>query len=165
VRIRYPGTIQNTYWDVKFEAYYPAGVYDLDPVITPWMGGFCGDKNHVIAPGLFNGYIYSSLRDNDWPPGMPFTLQKIAKVNWLMNHSAEFGYPIGHYSGTDGGEVQKAIWNLLNGYTYGGDAGVMSAAASTHGDFVPLPGGWAAVLIIKNNEPANYQLIFVTVDP
>jgi hypothetical protein len=41
----------------------------------------------------------------------------------------------------------------------------MAADAASHGNFVPLPGGWAAVLVIKNNTPLVYQLIFVVVDP
>jgi len=96
---------------------------------------------------------------------MPFTLQQIAKVNWLMNHALDFGYVLGQDYGGEGGPVQQAIWNLLNGTSYPPPAATMSAAASTHGDFVPLPGQLAAVLIIKNNDPLNYQLIFVVVDP
>jgi hypothetical protein len=162
--IVYPGTM-NTYWDIKFNSYTPAGAYDLGPAGV-WHGGWCGDKNHLISQGTFNANIYSSLYVTGWPAGMPFTLAQIAQVNWMLNHTEDFDIIVGHNYGGDGGTVQQAIWKLLNNITPTDPiAATMASAASTHGNFVPLPGQWAAVLIVKDNEPLVYQLLFVMVDP
>jgi hypothetical protein len=97
---------------------------------------------------------------------MPFNLSQIAQVNWLMNHLADFGYTLGNNNGGDGGPLQQAIWQLLNGFPAVHPTAIaMANAAASHGNFIPLPGGWAAVLIIKNDNPDLYQLIFVVVDP
>jgi hypothetical protein len=175
VTIAHPGVLTNTYWDVRFNSYTPAGVYDLPPVVTPWMGGWCGDALTFITPGTFNANIYSSLRDENWPApvppgdGMPCTLSELATVNWLMNHLHDYGYDLLNNTGGEAGPVQQAIWKLINN-TYNVTtpdplAVTMYTAASTQTSFVPLPGGWAAVLIVKDNNPDLYQLIFVVVDP
>jgi hypothetical protein len=171
LEIAYPGT--KTYWDVRFTSYTPAGSYDLPamlttpPYYTDWMGGWCGDKGTTINQGAFCGNIYSSLINAGWPVGMPFNLQQIAMVNWLMNHLSDYGINIyNHDFGADGGDVQQAIWKLLNNITPTSTlAATMASDASSHGNFIPLPGGWAAVLIVKDNNPDLYQLIFVVVDP
>jgi hypothetical protein len=171
VHFAYVGNIpgNNQYWDVTFNSYTPAGPYDLPaPVVT--MDGWCGDLGTTIAPGTYNALVFSSLNDANWIPTMPVTLAEMAKVNWLMNHLGDYGINIGDDTGLDGGVVQQAIWIILNGASYGPPASTMAADAALYGNgFVPLPGGWAAVLLVAEN-PANpgvyvYQLIFVIVDP
>jgi hypothetical protein len=170
VNFAYVGNIpgNNQYWDVTFNSYTPAGSYDLPaPVVT--MDGWCGDLGTVITPGTYNALVFSSLNSANWIGTMPVTLAEMAQVNWLMNHLGDYGINIGDDTGLDGGVVQQAIWNILNGASYGPPASTMSADAALHPDFVPLPGGWAAVLLVAEN-PANpgvyvYQLIFVIVDP
>jgi len=172
VTIAYPGNTLYSYWDVQFNSYTPAagpGNYDLPDAPTAVMAGWCGDKFHTIAPGgPFAVNIYPSLNNSNWPAGMPFTIGKISQVNWLMNHLANFGYNLGNNHGGDGGPLQQAIWQILNGYPAVDPLGIaMAAAAQTTANetYVPLPGGWAAVLMIKNNTPLEFQLIFVVVDP
>jgi hypothetical protein len=172
VEIWNPGVTYNTYWDIRFHSYTPAGPYDLPaipPSPTAHMGGWCGDAGTTINEGTFNANIYSSLRDENWPTGMPFTLPQIATVNWLMNHLSDYGYGMTSNTGGAAGAVQQAIWKLLNGtYNTGtphADAVTMYNAAVSQTNFVPLPGGWAAVLIVKDNDPDEYQLVFVLVDP
>lgn len=164
VTIVYPATLPNAYWDITFNSFDPAGTYDIPEDLM--MAGWCGDKNHFITPGTFTGYVYPSLDDTNWPDGMPFDINEIAQVNWLMNHLADFGYSLGNDNGAEGGPLQQAIWEILNGIPATANPGpAMAAAASTHGDFIPLPGGWAAVLVVKQNLPLEFQLVFVVVDP
>jgi hypothetical protein len=166
VTIWYPSTINHSYWDIRFNTYTPAGEYDLPDVVTPVMPAWCGDKFHTIAAGSFDAWIYPSLYDVNWPAGMPFNKQQIATVNWLMNNLAAYNITIGLDYGGDGGKLQQAIWKLLNNVTpTDTDAAQMAADAASHTNFVPLPGGWAAVLVVKNNLPLEFQLIFVVVDP
>jgi hypothetical protein len=163
VTIANPGVL-DSYWDVTFNSFTPVGTYDIPEDVL--MDGWCGDENHTIASGTFNATIYGSLNDEDWPAGMPFTLTQIAKINWLFNHLEDFGYDMSDYTGDEGDDIQKAIWNLIRGNAhYTGDPATMFNAANSHGDFVPLPGGWAAVLIVKLDQPLVYQLVFVLVDP
>jgi hypothetical protein len=173
VEIWNPGTTHNTYWDIRFHSYTPAGSYDLPlmpPTPTAYMAGWCGDAGTTINEGTFNANLYSSLRTFGWPTGVPFTLQQIATVNWLMNHLNDYGFNIlGSDQGGQAGPIQQAIWKLLNG-TYNVTtpnpiAVDMYNDAVGQTNFVPLPGGWAAVLIIKDNDPDKYQLVFVVVDP
>jgi len=162
VTIDNPGTLES-YWDITFNSFNPAGTYDIVLGLTE---GWCGDEFTTIGDGTFDAAIYTSLNDANWPAGMPFTLAQIAKINWLVNHLPDFGYSIGNTGVGEGDAIQKAIWNInRNAAYYGGNSATMYTAASTHGDFLPLPGGWAAVLIIKDNDPDTYQLLFTVVDP
>ncbi len=152
------------YWDLFVNSATPAGSYDL-PVgvdLTAW----CGDKDHILLPGTYNAHVYPSLYDDDWPAGMPFSLETIAKVNWVFNHLGNYGIDIMALSSADGIIIQAAIWKLINDFGCTGTAAQMAADAETYGvGYVPLPGGWAAVLFVKNEMTMAYQLIFTVVDP
>jgi len=173
VTIAYPGTLPS-YWDVKFNSYTPGpgNAYDLPtaPMALP-MDGWCGDEFTTIVPGTFNAYIYGSIYTADWPAGIPFTELQINRVNWLVNNLGNFNLDLENLPGGDADNVQKAIWNLLRyqGSDYSGTPKTMSdaAIAAVPGPalWYPLPGGWAAVLIVKNNQPLEYQVVFVIVDP
>jgi hypothetical protein len=169
VSIAYPGNLPS-YWDIKFNTYTPAGLYDLPAAPTGWMDGWCGDENTTIVPGTFNAYIYGSIYVADWPAGMPFTELQINRVNWLINHLGDYNLDFENLPQGDADNVQKAVWNLLSGAAYGGVAGTMSADAiaavpDINNLWYPLPGGWGAVIIVKNNQPLEYQVVFVIVDP
>jgi hypothetical protein len=169
VTIAYPGALPS-YWDVKFNTYTPAGLYDLPAAPTGWMDGWCGDENTTIDPGTFDAHIYGSIYVADWPAGMPFTELQINRVNWLINHLGDYNLDFENLPQGDADQVQKAVWNLVSGATYGGVAGTMSgdaiaAVPDMNNLWYPLPGGWAAVLIVKLNNPDDYQLVFVVVDP
>jgi len=160
--IGYPGTIGS--WDIEVISMLPAGTYDL--VLGDHIG-FCGDYYTTIPQyGQYTYYVYPSLYDNDWPAGMPFDLVTIAKVNWLFNHLDWYGMDINALTQADGIVIQDAIWKLINGIACTGIAALMAADAETYGvGYVPLPGGWAAVLFVKHNTPMTYKLIFTIVDP
>jgi hypothetical protein len=160
VTILNPGTL-TSYWDITFNSFNPAGTYDITLGLWP---GWCGDEFTTIPNSTFDAAIYTSLNNVAWPAGMPFDLAQISKVNWLFNHLSDFG--ITTIGAGEGDDLQKAIWNIFrNAAFHGGNAATMYTAASTHGNFVPLPGGWAAVLIIRDNNPDAWQLLFVLVDP
>ena len=153
-----------SYWDLFVNSVTPAGTYDLPAGVD--LAAWCGDKYHYISPGTFDAYVYPSLYDNDWPDGMPFSLVTIAKVNWIFNHLGNYGMDIMALSSADGIIIQNAIWKLINGLGCTGTAALMAADAENYGvGYVPLPGGWAAVLFVKNDTPMAYQLIFTVVDP
>jgi hypothetical protein len=169
VTIANPGVLPS-YWDVKFNSYTPAGVYDLGPTGV-LLNGWCGDEFTTIAAGTFDATIHGTINDNDWPAGVPFTLLQISRVNWLVNHLGDYSIDFEDFGGGEGDDVQKAIWNILRyqGTDYTGNPLTMSnaaiAAVPGPGLYYPLPGGWASVLICKDGNPDLYQLIFVIVDP
>ncbi len=112
--------------------------------------------------------IYSSL----YPDQMPGFAQQEQwdRANWLMNHLDWYG----DYTWND---LQGALW-LIEGWN-GDDTGDVGPAtvkaqqmandAADYGDgYVPMPGGWAAVVFIHPNSPENnplYQTVFIVVDP
>ena len=151
------------FWNVYVNSVYPAGSYDLPVYVN--LTGWCGNKNNTIGNGNHNMNVYTSLYSTGWPAGMPFTLDKIARVNWLFNNLDNYGMDVLTISDAEGDIIQDALWNILNGTATTGLALTMADDSGTHGDFVPLPGGWAAVLFVKSNMPGMYQLIFTMIDP
>ena len=143
--------------------------------------GWCGDAEAFITPGTANFYIYSSMNNAGWPASTPVSLSDLAKVNWLFNNLSTFGYPALtnmfvepsdlNISVQQAQDLQHAIWLILGQPLPAGEgpasaeAQAMAAAAAGKGGFLPLPGGYAAVLMMKDNDPAQFQLIFTIVDP
>jgi hypothetical protein len=170
ITISHPG--DPGYWDLYVNSVNPAGNYDLP---QGGMTGWCGDQGTTITAGTKNMYIYSSLYSTNWPAGMPFNPQDIAKVNWLFNNLGNFtGFitPTGNVITSDditiaqGLVIQDAIWEIIHGDTgISGMAMEMAAAAAGKENFSPLPGGWAAILCVAFNKPVQHQLIFTVVDP
>ncbi len=151
------------YWNVYVNSVSPNGSYDLPTGVN--LTGWCGDKNNTIANGNHNMNVYTSLYSTGWPAGFQITLAKIAQVNWLFNHLDNYGMDVLTITDSEGDIIQDALWKILNDYATTGLALTMADDAGTHGDFVPLPGGWAAVLFVKSNMPGMYQLIFTMIDP
>lgn len=154
------------YWDLYITSVTPGGVYDFPT--NQHLVTFCGDPNHYLSVGTHNMNVYTSLYSNSWPAGMPFTLEKIAKANWLFNELYKPDNAYGIYMPTltdaQGDIVQLALRKILNDVNVTGTALTMATDANIHGSFVPMPGGYAAVLFIKNGDP-SYQLVFTIVDP
>ena len=163
ITITHPG--DPGYWDLIVNSVTPDPTPAVFDLVTGSHTGWCGDHNTTIGQGTHTFYIYSSLYDIDWPAGMPYNLQTIAKVNWIINHLDWYGMDINALTDPDGDIIQDAIWKLINNISCSGTAATMVADASTHGDYVPLPGGWAAILMVKDNNPQDNQLIFTMVDP
>jgi len=159
ISIGYPG--DPGYWDITVNTVSPPGSYELMPGLH---FGFCGDVYTTItSPQTFDAYVYPSLYDNDWPAGMPFDLSEIATVNWIFNNLDLFGMDIMNLTSAQGDDLQDAIWYLLNdGY---GVPNAIATAAAGQTNFQPLPGGWAAVCFVKDDNPQAHQLLFVVVDP
>ncbi len=133
---------------------------------------YCADKDVTINAGhAYNMDVYSSLYPNLLPA---FAAQpdKWARVNWLFNH-------LDNYPNHTWGELQGAIWFIMNNWDGQAEGGVPAADAvahqmandsQSHTDFTPLPGGWAAVIFVPhgtdpNQGTANLQTMFVQVDP
>lgn len=161
------------YWKLNTSNFYPSASSTGYDISTGQMSGFCGDKDVYLTPNTYTVNIYSSLTNVGWPT-MPahLTLQAFAKANWLFNNLSEYGIDINNISQNDGRTIQMALWQILgnNGYNVlvGGDEAKsihMATDAISHGNFVPFPGGWAAVLMMVNNNPLLYQLIFTIIDP
>jgi hypothetical protein len=152
------------YWDLTVNSVTPAGSYDFG---AGSYTAFCGDHDHYINNGNHLADVFSSLNDANWPAGdILFSLTQIAEVNWLFNHLSYYGMDAENLTQAQGLVLQDAIWNILNSYGALGTAATMSSDASSHGNFIPLPGGWAAVLLVSTtdqNDPP--QLIFTIVDP
>ena len=129
---------------------------------------WCADKNTTIGGDAYDMDVYSSLypdkipafarHENTWP-----------LVNWLMNHL--------HYydmnTTREVQDIQDAIWILLHGSStgFGSDAIQIAADASNYGQgYVPLPGGWAAIIFVPAGTAADLaqpdiQTMFIRVDP
>ena len=181
------------YWAITVNSLDPhnGDFYDFPPPSNSDIYlGWCGDAATTINQGTnITFFIYSSLNDANWPDDMPVSVEDLAKVNWLFNNLPE-GYPEltgmfvieGEFSPTpeQGKELQHAIWKILGqtppGNVVGGDnfpygnAAAIAGTASDKGDFVPMPGGYAAVLMVKADAQGNpkadeFQLIFTVVDP
>jgi hypothetical protein len=154
------------YWGVKVTGVNPAApqyAYDLPQNIN--MAGWCGDQFNFISPGSHTVHVYGTMTDLNWPTGMPWSLGKITQVNWLFNNLGSFGMSMSGMTNAQGDVLQEAIWGILQSKAVAGMAASMVTQASSHSNFVPLPGGWGAVLLIKDDDPDLYQLIFTIVDP
>jgi hypothetical protein len=178
------------YWKMKVNSLSPlnGNFYDFPaPSDTTTYLGWCGDATTTINQGSnisFN--IYSSLNDNNWPSGMPVTKGDLAKVNWLFNNLPD-DYPtldemfvttanFTPITVEQGKNLQHAIWkifgqtppnNTVGSAGFGNNTAAQDMANLTIGKegFVPLPGGYAAVLMVKNDNPIEFQLVFTIVDP
>ncbi len=160
--ISYPGN--PGFWDLYINFSIPACAAPAtcwDIPIGVNLAGWCADIDGQIPTGTFMFNVYPSLYDQNWPAGMPFTKFDISKVNWLFNNLESFGIDPLNLDISDGLEIQDAIWYLLNGY---GTPNDMALAAEGEGGYMPLPGGWAAAILIKHNNP-DYQVLFTVVDP
>jgi len=156
-----PGS-QGTYFDVTLSNIGPG--YDIWNGV--W-GVYCGDQETDITgnsshpgigvfgslmPQLLPAFVEQQLKDN------------LDQANWLMNH-------LGDYTGETYQDVQNALWIILDqNVVFPGSLGSpsalalqMAADAALYGNnYVPLPGGWAAVLFIADPQ---VQIIFTIVDP
>lgn len=177
---------QGGYWNMKVEevdghtnSTYQHG-YDL-PGIGANFIGWCGDEDSEIGTGFHTFNLYSSTAAN-WPAGaLPtyVTKGKLAGINWLINNISSFSgfgnvtlttlfVTPGALSPAQGEIFQQAVWGVINGNSPGGVAGDMKTAALAHTDFVPLPGQYAAVVMMKEDNSKItpfYQMIFYMVDP
>lgn len=136
------------------------------------FASWCGDKDYHINVGhLYSMDVYSSLYPDQMPAFAAAQADNWARVNWIFNH-------LDNYTGYTWGEVQGAIWIVMNGWTGPSDGGVlydamsqqMASDSQSHTDFTPLPGGWAAVVFIPQGTDANQgtpdiQTMFIQVDP
>lgn len=152
------------YWNLIVNTVTPAGDYDFN---TGPYAAWCGDKAHYINGGNHTANVYSSLNNSNWPAGdILLTMAQCAKVNWIFNHLEYYGMDPLTLTQAQGLVLQDGIWSITNGWAVTGTALDMFNDASTHGDFVPLPGGWAAVLLVSITDPYDPpQLIFTVVDP
>ena len=166
----------------------PAGTYDFPSGddLPKDIAGWCGDHATTITEGTNTFYVYSSYWDFNWPP-MPvdddgdeiINLEKLAAVNWLMNNLNLFGItmPTGmfiepeFFSTQEAKDIQDAIWLIINESVHhtsdgpSANATNMRTQALQNKDFIPLPGGYAAVLLARDGVPKTHQLIFTIVDP
>ena len=173
------GTNAGAYWKLTVNSLNPNGTYDF-PGANEVVAGWCGDHTVEIPDGERDFFIYSSYWDYNWPT-MPeiVTLDKLASVNWLMNNLDLPSYGItmptsmfidyDFFDTQDAKDIQDAIWLIINGTVHTGTpsarAAEMAEDAENFIDFVPLPGGYAAVLLVEGPDATKYQLIFTVVDP
>ncbi len=136
------------------------------------FASYCADKDVTINVNhAYDMDVYSSLYPN-LMPAFAANADKWARVNWLFNH-------LDNYPNHTWGEVQGAIWLIMNNWNGQAHGGVPTADAVTHQmandaqphtDFTPLPGGWAAVVFVPHGTDPNQgspdiQTMFVQVDP
>lgn len=131
---------------------------------------WCFDYQVTITPGTSHDMdVYSSLYLGD-APGFVQT-KEWNRANWIMNH-------LDWYDGYTWDDIQGAFW-LLDGWSGSAQGGMpalstltfaqdMHDDAMTYGeDYLPLPGGYAAVVFVKENTGDNpiIQTVFIVVDP
>jgi hypothetical protein len=181
--IRNPGSLPS-YWDVEVKATDPNdNGYDFGNVGDPKWQGWCADKNHTIGQGAQWFNVYSSLKPFSWPTSAPLMAgtqeqikAKVAALNWLFNNLDLFATELGvniqvieqmphNAAGEAAGDIlQNVIWKITNGTNVGATATSIATTAMEITEYTPLPGGYAAVFLVKENNP-NAQLLFVQVDP
>ena len=157
------GEAYDSYFASTFDG-IPAG-YDIG---NGTFGGWCADLQHFITPGTqYDMCAFSSLRldllpescnmDVDWSERG----EEFARVNWLFNN-------LDLLPARTTNQMQDAIWKLM-GFNPGldGVSAQIVALAIGHGDFTPVPGGWAAVLLYHTSDAdcVNVQITFRVVDP
>ncbi len=181
VTLSYTDYSMGGYWEMDVHELSPEGSYDF-PSTGNYLG-WCSDGESPMESGTYTFNLYSSLYDWGWPEGTPVSLESIARVNWLFNHLKDFGYPAPRgmavtpddldISYQQSKDLQHAIWLILEqdfptpelgGGDPSDEAMAMRDAAMMHDDFLPLPGQFAAVLMLRDNV-LLYQLVFILVDP
>ena len=156
---------------------YPAGFFAYFMVELSEVGAgydffngkfetWCADKKHTIGTQKYDMCAYSSLYPWLLPPSclpsIDWTLKgkQLNRVNWLFNnldllpkHTTK--------------DFQLALWIIFGDLpNAGGVSGAIANLAGTHGDFKPLPGDWAAVLMYDlGGKCVNTQITFIVVDP
>jgi hypothetical protein len=116
--------------------------------------------------------VYSSLYQEKLPIFAQST--KWNKINWLYNH-------LNWYPNYNWYDIQGFIWlydnPVWNGVAFDGVPNVtpttiqMKADADAYGaDYLPFPGGWAAVIFVPagtahNATSATVQTMMIKIDP
>ena len=136
-------------------------------------GSFCADHSkQIYISQPYNMNVYSSLHTELLP--LFAQSNKWNKINWLFNHLSQ--YPGYHWY-----DIQGCIWlydsPIWDGAAVAGMPALtllslqMKADADIYGaNYSPLPGGWAAIIFIPVDTPANatsaiIQTMFVKIDP
>ena len=166
ITISYPG--DNAYWEVVVNSVSPLSGYDFD---EGTYKGWCADAGTTINEGDRTYEIHSSLYPSLWPecaesPVIDATVinQINHLYNYLQNKNIDYSWQA----------FQVAVWNL-RGQTnypdsqqswsfsnYQTEANNLYDPPTLDENYMPLPGGYAAVLLHK---ACSMQLIFVQVDP
>jgi hypothetical protein len=163
------------YFDVMLSNIVPNGAYELN---DGRYGINCFNRGIFISvPATYQMNVWNSL----YPELIIGDAQNYEwdRVNWLINHTA-------NYPGYTWEDLQYAFWLIEANGTWAVTVGVtaasglgpitqvavdMAAAAALHDGFVPLPGGWAAVVFEVQGAPAagttgdKVQCIFTRIDP
>lgn len=183
------------YWRLKVNSVIPfANTYDMLYVLPPsypYWTSFCGDGAIPLSEGTFNFHIYNTLYYDKWHLMPNATKEEMDQVHWLINNLGTYGYDIAsqdplyilatELTVPEAKQIQDAIWIIINGlgasgvsWSYGPTGltpsgytiGEMADAAINNGtNFKPMPGQWSSVLVLKDDNPAVYQVIFTVLDP
>jgi hypothetical protein len=124
----------------------------------------CADHQTLIYIGQsYNMNVYSSLYPSLLPSFAQSQAGKWSKINWVFNH-------LNYFSGYHWYDLQQLIWlydeDTWNGLADGGVpnltamATTMKQQADEYGaNYVPSPGGYAAIIFIEVNTPPDTPLI------
>ena len=143
-----------------------ANIGDGYDIINGTFHGWCADKfNTIYTNTLYpNTQALSSLYPHLLPGTWPTKWEAIASANWIFNTYPPTDDPAVYTKE----EIQDALWILFdteNGYVPTTANGVILAeAASSHTDYSPLPGGWAAVFYYVGSDGVQMTLTWLTHD-
>lgn len=150
--------------------YFDVTLYDIGPgydIGNNTYGVYCGEQSVYINLNTTYdpAYVYGSIEPLPSGTFQQQFVDNIDQANWLMNN-------LENYPGYTWVDIQYALWMILDaGATIPHDglgpvtqiANDMIADAASYGDgYLPLPGGWAAVIFDCGTE---VQVIFTFVDP
>ena len=158
------------YVDATITNVIPNGSYDFNNGI---YASNCADHQVTINVGQsYNMDVYSSLYQDKLPIFAQST--KWNKINWLYNH-------LDWYPGYHWYDIQGFIWlydnPIWNGQPESGMPALtamsqqMKADADNYGStYMPLPGGWAAIIFLPAGTPHNaatatIQTMTIRLDP
>jgi hypothetical protein len=136
-------------------AYFPNVNITGDPLTGDYLG-WCADTDYGINPGQpLNVYVYSSYEP--LPNGTIEYPENLDLVNWILNQNYVGQTSPGGYGIYTYGDVQKAIWTLVDDDPNSGGLGPWSqnrtdeilAAAYANGEgFVPDCDDTIAVILV-----------------
>ena len=160
-----PGSL-GSYFDGEFSN-IPFGYKIGNGIYSAWCGT---DSVSININHSYEMDVYSSLLPSVLPAYARYAT-RWNEVNWLFNN-------LQNYSGYSWGDVQGAVWKILNdwdGTTHynvpepGSIVNNMVNDAELHGSFIPTCGEKAAVILVPKDTQRNaaiptVQVVFVMID-
>jgi len=167
-------TIQVTYPTPEGPSYFPTVTVTDDGALNGVYNGWCIDTDHVIYQGTkYTAKVYSS--SEMLPGGYVEQPGNFDLINWIINQNYVGRPSPGDYGVYTYGDVQRAIWTLIDDQVSTSGLGswsqnrvneILAAAQKGGQGFVPGCGQEVAVVLapVASAQVIIAQVIFAEVD-